>query len=116
VHGPHPTTRLFAGVHRISTNSREAPRNAAPKARHDVLKFLTADPAFLIHAPFATPHALLKPLLARTAFSTAPPQPLVNMSVVGVDLGTLNTVIAVARNRGVDVVGIHGFIHASVFC
>ena len=27
------------------------------------------------------------------------------MSVVGVDLGTLNTVIAVARNRGVDVVG-----------
>jgi len=26
------------------------------------------------------------------------------MSVVGVDLGTLNTVIAVARNRGVDVV------------
>lgn len=28
------------------------------------------------------------------------------MSVVGVDLGTLNTVIAVARNRGVDVVSI----------
>ena len=28
----------------------------------------------------------------------------VTMSVVGVDLGTLNTVIAVARNRGVDVV------------
>lgn len=27
-----------------------------------------------------------------------------NMSVVGVDFGTLNTVIAVARNRGVDVV------------
>lgn len=27
------------------------------------------------------------------------------MSVVGVDFGTLNTVIAVARNRGVDVVG-----------
>ena len=26
------------------------------------------------------------------------------MSVVGVDFGTLNTVIAVARNRGVDVV------------
>jgi molecular chaperone DnaK (HSP70) len=26
------------------------------------------------------------------------------MSVVGIDLGTLNTVIAVARNRGVDVV------------
>lgn len=26
------------------------------------------------------------------------------MSVVGVDLGALNTVIAVARNRGVDVV------------
>jgi len=26
------------------------------------------------------------------------------MSVVGVDLGTLNTAIAVARNRGVDVV------------
>ena len=26
------------------------------------------------------------------------------MSVVGVDLGSLNTVIAVARNRGVDVV------------
>ncbi len=26
------------------------------------------------------------------------------MSVVGVDLGTLNSVIAVARNRGVDVV------------
>jgi molecular chaperone DnaK (HSP70) len=29
------------------------------------------------------------------------------MSVVGVDFGTLNTVIAVARNRGVDVVCIH---------
>ena len=28
----------------------------------------------------------------------------VKMSVVGVDFGTLNTVIAVARNRGVDVV------------
>ena len=28
------------------------------------------------------------------------------MSVVGVDLGTLNTVIAVARNRGVDVVSV----------
>ena len=28
------------------------------------------------------------------------------MSVVGVDFGTLNTVIAVARNRGVDVVRI----------
>ncbi|KAL5116169.1 adenyl-nucleotide exchange factor sse1 [Pleosporales sp. CAS-2024a] len=27
-----------------------------------------------------------------------------NMSVVGVDLGTLNSVIAVARNRGVDVI------------
>lgn len=26
------------------------------------------------------------------------------MSVVGVDFGTLNTVIAVARNRGVDVI------------
>ena len=26
------------------------------------------------------------------------------MSVVGVDFGVLNTVIAVARNRGVDVV------------
>jgi heat shock protein 4 len=26
------------------------------------------------------------------------------MSVVGVDFGTLKTVIAVARNRGVDVV------------
>lgn len=26
------------------------------------------------------------------------------MSVVGVDLGTLKTVVAVARNRGVDVV------------
>ena len=26
------------------------------------------------------------------------------MSVVGVDFGSLNTVIAVARNRGVDVV------------
>jgi len=30
----------------------------------------------------------------------------INMSVVGVDLGTLNSVIAVARNRGVDVVSI----------
>jgi len=28
------------------------------------------------------------------------------MSVVGVDLGSLNTVVAVARNRGVDVVSI----------
>lgn len=28
------------------------------------------------------------------------------MSVVGVDLGTLNSVIAVARNRGVDVVSL----------
>jgi hypothetical protein len=27
------------------------------------------------------------------------------MSVVGADFGSLNTVIAVARNRGVDVVG-----------
>jgi len=26
------------------------------------------------------------------------------MSVVGIDLGNLNTVIAVARNRGVDVI------------
>ena len=33
-----------------------------------------------------------------------------NMSVVGVDLGTLNTVIAVARNRGVDVVSF-SFLH-----
>ena len=31
------------------------------------------------------------------------------MSVVGVDLGALNTVIAVARNRGVDVVSIDFF-------
>ena len=29
------------------------------------------------------------------------------MSVVGVDFGTLNTVIAVARNRGVDVVSVN---------
>ena len=28
------------------------------------------------------------------------------MSVVGIDLGTLNSVIAVARNRGVDVVSL----------
>jgi hypothetical protein len=28
------------------------------------------------------------------------------MSVVGIDMGTLNSVIAVARNRGVDVVSI----------
>lgn len=28
----------------------------------------------------------------------------IKMSVVGVDFGSLNTVIAVARNRGVDVV------------
>ncbi len=26
------------------------------------------------------------------------------MSVVGIDIGSLNTVIAVARNRGVDVI------------
>lgn len=32
------------------------------------------------------------------------PRTCVNMSVVGIDLGTLNSVIAVARNRGVDVV------------
>ena len=32
------------------------------------------------------------------------------MSVVGVDLGTLNTVIAVARNRGVDVVSISVYL------
>jgi molecular chaperone DnaK (HSP70) len=31
------------------------------------------------------------------------------MSVVGVDFGTLNTVIAVARNRGVDVVSFSSF-------
>jgi len=31
------------------------------------------------------------------------------MSVVGIDLGALNTVIAVARNRGVDVVSIPFF-------
>ena len=36
------------------------------------------------------------------------------MSVVGVDLGTLNTVIAVARNRGVDVVSISLRCDASV--
>jgi len=35
------------------------------------------------------------------------------MSVVGVDLGALNTVIAVARNRGVDVVSIDFFIRHS---
>ena len=29
------------------------------------------------------------------------------MSVVGVDFGAANTVIAVARNRGVDVVSAH---------
>lgn len=36
------------------------------------------------------------------------------MSVVGIDLGTVNSVIAVARNRGVDVVSIrynYLFIH-----
>jgi len=32
------------------------------------------------------------------------------MSVVGCDFGTLNTVIAVARNRGVDVVCIPLFV------
>ena len=32
------------------------------------------------------------------------------MSVVGADLGTLNTVIAVARNRGVDVVRLPSFV------
>ena len=37
------------------------------------------------------------PLFYRRAFSEA-------MSVVGVDFGTLATTIAVARNRGVDVV------------
>jgi heat shock protein 4 len=26
------------------------------------------------------------------------------MSVVGIDLGNLNTVVAVARNRGIDVI------------
>ena len=35
------------------------------------------------------------------------------MSVVGVDLGTLNTVIAVARNRGVDVVSVFTRCYAS---
>ncbi len=33
-------------------------------------------------------------------------------SVVGVDVGTLNTVIAVARNRGVDVVSGPAIPHA----
>lgn len=40
--------------------------------------------------------------------STNNPQPFASanllLQVVGVDFGTLNTVIAVARNRGVDVV------------
>ena len=36
------------------------------------------------------------------------------MSVVGVDLGSLNTVIAVARNRGVDVVSTPNFVYTSV--
>jgi len=35
------------------------------------------------------------------------------MSVVGVDLGALNTVIAVARNRGVDVVSTNSFLRRS---
>lgn len=34
-------------------------------------------------------------------------------SVVGVDFGTFNTVIAVARNRGVDVVSAHNQIHTA---
>lgn len=34
------------------------------------------------------------------------------MSVVGIDLGTLNSVIAVARNRGVDVVSAADPAHA----
>ena len=38
------------------------------------------------------------------------------MSVVGVDLGTINTVIAVARNRGVDVVRALLFFLLSALC
>jgi molecular chaperone DnaK (HSP70) len=37
------------------------------------------------------------------------------MSVVGIDLGTVNSVIAVARNRGVDVVSIPADTHL-FFC
>lgn len=37
------------------------------------------------------------------------------MSVVGIDLGTVNSVIAVARNRGVDVVSAGSFCILSVF-
>ena len=39
-----------------------------------------------------------------TRFNDTQRYTALEMSVVGVDFGTLNTVIAVARNRGVDVV------------
>lgn len=52
---------------------------------------------------------------------TQPRHQIPAMSVVGVDLGTLNSVIAVARNRGVDVVSAsppaHGFVaHRLTHC
>lgn len=75
-------------------------RIASKSSRSGLLKF--ANPCLSIFCTLLqtrlSPHTLPPRLPTHT------PPSEINMSVVGVDLGTLNSVIAVARNRGVDVV------------
>lgn len=81
-------------------------RIASKSSRSGHLKF--ANPCLSIF--YTTPQTRLSPHTLPPRLPTHTPPSEINMSVVGVDLGTLNSVIAVARNRGVDVVSSPGRI------
>lgn len=68
------------------------PKKNTKTPTHHTTRDLVALPRFFFQGP--NPHSFLLIPYHQTAI----------MSVVGVDFGTLQTVIAVARNRGVDVV------------
>ena len=88
-------SRRFCTHHdcRPATSSHRL--NACPAVR-----FIHFRPAVASILPISSPPARPSPSLPRLSSSGCS----ATMSVVGCDLGSLNTVIAVARNRGVDVV------------
>ena len=96
----------FSAIEKLLCDSLRQSRPALlrrPEQR--ILKFcfcVLAYPSLLHHYQRFPAHTLPIPHSHFHIPHTPPSE--INMSVVGVDLGTLNSVIAVARNRGVDVV------------
>jgi hypothetical protein len=83
----------------------------ASLAKHRAeLKFLLPAPSLSL-SPRLHPSPRIRP--STTPRDTPPSR--IAMSVVGIDLGTLNSVIAVARNRGVDVVSTADSAHTLLY-